>query len=384
MRRAHRHIDRANTDSEKWRRYEGRDVLPFWVADMDLPTAPFVLRAVQERLDHPVLGYARTPQSVAHAFVDWLGRCYGWRVSEEWLVWIAGVAAGFNMAARAVAEGGTELIVPTPAYPPFFRVAQYANLRPVYSPLVLQGERWEMDFDHLSSVMSANTAAVLYSNPQNPTGRVYEKTELSGLADLIVANDSVVISDEIHCPIILDVKKRHVPIASLDAGVAARSITLFSATKAYNFPGLGGAVAVIPNAGIRERFEEAMQGFTSNISPLAYAAMGAAFADQSNWLVERNDLFARNAHLLLDAVNRMEGVRTTHVEGTFVMWLDTTALALADPAAYLESRGLGLSDGVEFGAPGFVRFNLGCDTPLLQRGIERLEAAVADLARQAS
>lgn len=367
-----RHIDRSGTSSKKWEKYAGRDVLPFWVADMDLSMPPFVVNAVRQRLKHPVLGYTVAPRQVTEAFVDWLERRYSWRVSDEWLVWIGGVVPGFNLAARAVAEGGSELLLPVPAYRPFFPVAERAGLRSVYSSLVRHGDRWVMDFDDLQAKVTRDTAAVMFCNPQNPTGRVYEMDELTALADLVVANDTVLISDEIHCPLVLDRDRHHIPVAGLDAGVAARSITLFSPTKAYNFPGLGGAVAVIPNAGIRERYVDAIDGIAASVSPLAYAAMGVAFADTSKWLPKRNALLAANGRLLEQAVADLDGIETTHVEATFMAWLDVTALGLANPAAHFEAHGLGLSDGREFGAPGFVRFNFGCAETLLRRGIERL------------
>ena len=372
--RATRHVDRTGTFCEKWEKYAGRDVLPFWVADMDLPMPPFVVDAIRQRLKHPVLGYTVAPRPVVEAFVDWLERRYAWRVSDEWLVWLSGVVPGFNLAAQAVAEAGTELVLPVPAYPPFFRVAERARLRGVFSPLLRHGDRWEMDFDDLKAKIGQETAALLFCNPQNPTGRVYDRDELTALADLIVASDTVVISDEIHCPLVLDAERRHIPIASMDAGVAARSITLFAPTKAYNYPGLGGAVAVVPNAGIRERLVEAAVGM-SNVSPLSYAAMGAAFADTSKWLAQRNALLSGNGALVEQIVAGVDGIETTHVEATFMAWLDVTNLGLANPAAHFEANGLGLSDGREFGAPGFLRFNFGCARPLLRRGLERLQEA---------
>ncbi len=380
LRRRDRGVDRRGTSSEKWEKYAGRDILPLWVADMDLPMPPFVLHAMRRRLKHPILGYTSTPQAATEAMVDWLGRRYGWRVSAQWLVWVGGVVPGFTLAAQAVAEAGSQLVLPVPAYPPFFRVAERAGLRGVFSPLVRVGDRWEMDFDDLRAKITRQTAAVLFCNPHNPTGRVYDKTELTALVDLVVSTDTVLISDEIHCPLVLDGDHEHIPVASLDSSVATRSITLFAPTKAYNFPGVGGAVAVIPNAGIRERFEDAVAGMASNISPLAYAAMTAAFRDQSQWLARRNAFLAGNAAMLEDAVGTLRGVETTHVEGTFMAWLDVSKLGLANPAAYFETRGLGLADGVEFGAPGFLRWNLGCGRPLLETGVERLTDAINELA----
>ena len=369
-------VDRSGTYSEKWEKYAGRDVLPFWVADMDLPTAPFVLDAVRERLGHPILGYTRTPEPAARAFVDWASRSYGWRIREDWLVWIPGVVPGFNVAARALRDLGDDIVIPAPVYPPFHRVPRQAQLHGVVSPLIQQAGRWVMDFDHLETNITPATAAVLFCNPHNPTGRVYGQDELDRLAGLVLARDTVLISDEIHCPLILDPACRHIPIASLGTEIEARTISLFAPTKAYNFPGVGVAVAVIPDADLRMRFEDVGKGLLGGVSPLAYAAATAAFNDRSDWLREQNAFLASNAETFAGAVASIEGVATTHVEGTYLAWLDVRALDVPNPAAWFEAFGLGLSDGVEFGAPGFLRFNLGCSRVMLESGIERLTRAV--------
>ena len=373
-------IDRRGTSSEKWDRYAGRDVLPLWVADMDLPTAPFVLNAVRERLEHPILGYTAPPARMAEAFVAWLQRRYRWRVHEDWLVWIPGVVPGFNVAARAVATGGCDLIIPAPVYGPILKVPANVGLRGVVSPLALNQGRWEMDVDDLAAKMSSATAAILFCNPQNPTGRVYEGDELAAVAELALRNDAVVISDEIHCAIVLDETKRHVPIASLGPEIAARSISLFAPTKAFNFPGLNAAVAVIPDQGLRDRYELAGTGLISVHSPLAFAALTAAFEDESPWLNEQNAFLARNARRLEAAVADIDGIRTTTVEGTYLAWLDVSALGLSDAAAAFEEHGLGLHAGEEFGGPGFLRFNFGCPRSTLEQAIGRLAKAAGEFA----
>lgn len=369
-------VDRSGTYSKKWDKYAGRDVLPFWVADMDLPMAPFVLDAMRERLRHPILGYTRTPEPAAQAFVDWARRNYGWQVREDWLVWIPGVVPGFNVAARALCDLGRDIVIPAPVYPPFLHVPQQARLQGVVSPLTQEVGRWVMDFDHLEASVTPATAAVLFCNPHNPTGRVYGRDELDRLAELVLARDTVLISDEIHCPLILDPACRHIPIASLGTEIEARTISLFAPTKAYNFPGVGVAVAVIQDAALRMRFEDAGKGLLGSVSPLAYAAATAAFNDRSDWLREQNAFLASNVKALAGAVAAIEGVATTHVEGTYLAWLDVRALDLPNPAAWFEAFGLGLSDGVEFGAPGFLRFNLGCSRAMLDAGLERLGRAV--------
>ena len=373
-------IDRRGTFSEKWEKYAGRDVLPLWLADLDLPTAPFVLDAVRARLEHPILGYTAPPASMVEAFVGWIDERYGWQIDDEWLVWIPGVVPGFNLAARAVGLSGLDLVIPAPVYGPILRVPEQAGLRGVLSPLARAGGRWEMDFDDLGEKLSPQTAGVLICSPHNPTGRVYDRDELEALAALVVANETMVISDEIHCPIVLDADKRHVPIASLDPAIEARSISLFAPTKAFNFPGLTAAVAVIPEATIRERYVACGAGLMAQCSPLAFAALGAAYTDRSGWLADQNAYLAGNAALLEGAVADIDGIQTTHVEGTYLAWLDVSELGLADAEAAFEDYGLGLYAGDAFGGPGFLRFNFGCPRSVLKEAIGRLAEAAADLA----
>lgn len=376
-------IDRRGTSSEKWEKYAGRDVLPLWVADMDLPTAPFVLDAVRERLEHPILGYTAPPARMAEAFVAWLQRRYGWRVDDEWLVWLPGVVPGFNVAAKAAATEGLDLVIPAPVYGPILKVPDNVGLRGVVSSLVLNRDRWEMDIDDLAAKMSAATAAFLFCNPQNPSGRVYDRDELAAVAVLALRNDALVISDEIHCPIVLEGTKRHVPIASLGREVEARSISLFSPTKAFNFPGLNAAVAVIPDPSLREAYEAAGTGLISTHSPLAFAALTAAFEDDTDWLDEQNAFLAGNARRLEAAVADIDGIRTTTVEGTYLAWLDVAALGLRDAAAAFEDHGLGLHAGEEFGGPGFLRLNFGCPRSILDQAIDRLAKAAEEFAAKA-
>ena len=367
-----RRIDRSGTSSAKWDQYQGRDVLPFWVADMDFEAPDFLLDAVRARLEHKVFGYTRIPDALVAAFQGWLKRNYQWQVPEEWLVWIPGVVTGLNLAAMATAQPNGAVLIPTPVYYPFRSVPANADQRSVEVPMTRDGNRWVMDIDALDAATDADTRILMIANPQNPTGRVYDQAELEELAAFAERHGLVICSDEIHCGILLDPAARHRPIASLDPAIAERSISLYAATKAYNVPGLSCAVAVIPDAGLRRRFNKARRGLTPFIGPLAYAASEAAFNDDSGWL-DRLLTYLRGNH---ERVLAVAGERMTPVEGTYLAWMDVRDLGLDDPGAYFEGFGLGLSDGAAFGGPGFVRFNFGCPRSLLEAGLARFSAAI--------
>ncbi len=370
-------IDRSNTTSSKWQRYAGRDILPFWVADMEFATPAFILDAIRARLDRQIIGYTRTPPEIVEAFQNWLARSYGWTVPEEWLVWIPGVVPGVNMTARAVAEPDGGVLIPTPVYYPFLAVPGNAGQTSIQVPLARDGSRWVMDFEALQNAVDEHSPGrprvLLLSNPQNPTGRAYSKAELTVLADFCLKNDLTLCSDEIHCSILLDPDSRHTPIASLYPEIAERTVSLFAATKTYNIPGLPCAVAVIPDPGLRRAFEQAEGGLLPNISPLAFTASTAAFADEGDYVPELLAYLRGSRDRLAEVV----GERMSPVEATYLAWIDVSDTSIARHAgAHFEQHGLGLSNGADFAGQGFVRFNFACPRAMLERGIERLESAL--------
>jgi len=365
-------IERRGTYATKWEKYAGRDVLPFWVADMDFAMPEFVRAAIAGRLDHPILGYTRTPAPLVAAFQAWLAHHYRWQVPEEWIVWIPGVVPGFNLAARAVAAPDGSILIPTPVYYPFLDVPRNAGQTGIQVPLVRDGDRWVMDFDGLEAAVRPGTRLLLLSNPQNPTGRAYDRAELERLAAFCLRHRLVVCSDEIHCSLILDPAARHVPIASLGPEIAASSISLYAVTKTYNIPGLSCAMAVIPDPELRRAFVRAQAGLVPGIGPLAYAATQAALEDRGPWLPALLD-YLRGNHARVRAV---ASARMTPVEATYLAWLDVRDLGLAHPGEFFERHGLGLSDGASFGGAGFVRFNFACPRSLLDQGLARLSRAL--------
>lgn len=365
-------IDRRGTWSSKWDKYAGADVLPFWVADMDFPMPAFIHDAVRRRLDHGIVGYTRVPDTLVEAFQSWLERHFGWSVPTTWLVWLPGVVTGFNLAARATAEPGGSVVIPTPVYYPFLDVPGNAGQEGIHVPLVKDGQRWVMDFDALARAVTPRSRILLLSNPQNPTGRAYTAAELTELAEFCLRHELVLCSDEIHGQLILDDQARHVPVARLAPEIAERTVSLYAATKTYNIPGLGCGVAVIPDPQLRRRCKQAQAGLVPNVGPLELAASEAAFRDTGPWVPALLD-YLRGNH---DLLREVAGERMTPVEATYLAWIDVRDLELERPGAFFERHGLGLSDGAAFAGDGFVRFNFACPRSLLKQGLERLAAAL--------
>ena len=369
-------IDRTSSDSTKWNKYRDRDVIPFWVADMDFTAPDFVLEALHERIDHGVLGYAEAQPALVDAACAWFWQRFNWKVDPDWLIWIPGVVPGLNIASRAIGSEDDALIIMTPVYPPFLSVPENSNKQILSSPLIYDGKKWSIDFADIED-KARLASGLLLSNPQNPTGRVYSENELSKLAEICIANDVIVVSDEIHWGIVLDENRSHIPIASISEEISLTTITLIASTKTYNVAGLNCALGVIPDPSLRERFVDATTGFVSHISPLAYTAALATFLDRSSWIKDLVAYLRVNRDLLERCVDETPGIAMAHVEGTYLGWIDARSLQVDDPATFFENHGLGFSNGFDFNGEGFVRFNFACHRDLLLEGIERLKRAVS-------
>lgn len=367
-------FDRKSWDSVKWSKYADSDVLPFWVADMDFATPGFIADAIRERLEHPILGYTSAPQELEDAFVAWIARHFNWSVDPEWVVPITAVVPGLNLSVRSVGTKGDQCLIPVPVYPPFLEVPVQSHRRGVYSQLVLEDDMWVMDFEDIAN-KAKNCSSLLLCNPQNPTGRVYTEAELRKLGSICTETETLLISDEIHWGLILEPSCRHIPIASLSQEIADNSITLISHTKTYNVAGLLSAIAVIPNHALRQRFEVLVERTMPSGSPLSYAAGIAAYNDTSSWLQELNAYLRTNRDLVLRTIDSLATVDAFRIEGTHLCWIDGRGLGVPDVAAHLERHGLGLSDGAEFGRPGFVRLNFAAPRKLLRKGLDRLVVA---------
>ena len=374
-------IERRDSDSIKWGKYAGRDVLPLWVADMDFAAPPPVLTALRRRIEHGIFGYGGPWPALTESVLAHLESEYDWRIDAEWIVWLPGLVTGLNVACRAV-DG--EVLTATPIYPPFLSAPRFSGRKLNRVELACADGRWQWDKIALQNASTAATRLFLLCHPHNPVGRCWSREELVDLAAFAEQNDLVVCSDEIHCGLILDPDKRHIPFASLSPAAAKRSITLMAPSKTYNIPGLGCAFAVIPDAGLRRRFQQAMNGIVPHVNVLGLAACEAAYRDCTEWHRELLAYLAGNrdrltaatqGDFLRGAVNAGKRVKMSHVEATYLAWIDVRQLGLVHPAAHFEAHGLGLSDGADFGAPGWLRLNFGCPRSTLEEALKRFSKA---------
>ncbi len=370
-------IERRGTDSEKWHRYAGRDIIPLWVADMDFASPPVVRQALQERVAHGVFGYGHPTEQQVQAVCDYLERSFSWRVDPRWLVWLPGLVSGLSVCCRAVGRSGDGVGVLTPVYPPFLKVPTLMDRTLETVPLAGDNsEGWRLDAGRLERCLSPRARLLLLCHPHNPVGRLWTEEELRAVADVCLERKLVVCSDEIHGRLILEPGRRHVPLASLGPEVAARTITLLAPSKTYNIAGLGCSVAVISDDDLRRRFVKAAAGIVPHPNILGMAAAEAAFAGGQAWLDELLAYLRANRDYLAGRIAALPGVSMAPVEATYLAWLDVRELGLAHPHGHFLAHGVGLSDGREFAGEGYLRLNFGCPRALLATACDRLEEAV--------
>jgi cystathionine beta-lyase len=366
-------IDRRSGDSQKWNKYAGRDVLPLWVADMDFAAPPAVVDALERRVAHRIFGYAKPGKKLTDTALDYLRRRYGWRAEAEWLVWLPGLVVGLNAACRAV-DG--DALTAIPVYPPFFSAPLLCGRKLATAPLALSEDGWKWDFARMAAAVTPDTRIMLLCHPHNPVGRAWRADELARFADFCRRRELIVCSDEIHCDLVLEADRPHIPLAMLDEDMARRTITLMAPSKTYNIPGLACSLAIVPDDELRGRFSAVMRGIVPDVNVLGLAAAEAAFSTGCDaWREALTGVLRANRDLVEAAVAGIGGLSMRHVEATYLAWIDARGLGVAHPARYFEEAGVGLSDGADFGAPGWVRLNFGCPRGTLESALQRMTCA---------
>ncbi len=369
---------RLHTGSKKWSHYP-EDVLPMWVADMDFPVAEPIVQALKKRLEHPLLGYATAQDTLRETLVAHLARHYGWHVQPQELVFLPGVMPGVNMALNALIPGGSGVLVQTPNYAPMLEAPAHWNLPRIDLPFHPDATgQYPTDIAELRRALP-NARALLLSNPHNPLGKVFEREELQAIGQACIDHDALIISDEIHANILFD-GRRHTPIASLSPQIAARTVTLMSASKAWNIAGMKTAFAVVQNAELRQRFNAGRLGLVDSVNALGLEATYAAYNEGAPWLEQVLAYLQDNRNYLMDAIQtRFPGIRMNLPQSTYLAWLDCSGLRLENPQQFfLAHAKVALSAGLEFGddCGQFVRLNFGCPRPMLEEALARMERSL--------
>jgi cystathionine beta-lyase len=368
--------DRSGTWSLKWDRFAGRDVIPMWVADMDFRSAPAVVDALRARVEHGVFGYVEPGPELTGAIIDRLEANHGWRPDPSWFIWLPGLVSGLNIVSRAIGAPGDDVLTAVPVYPPFLSAPVWSDRGCVRVPLDCVDGVWRFPPAVLEAAITPRSRLLLLCNPHNPVGRAWTAEELGALAEVCLRHDLIVCSDEIHSGLVLDADRRHVPFATLSPEIASRTVTLMAASKTFNLPGLGTAFAIVPDPGLRRRIAAVMRGIVHRPMTIGMWATLAAYRDGEPWRHALLRVLRANRDTVERRLCALPGLHVTHAEATYLSWIDCRDTGLQDPVRFFEAAGVGLYDGADFGAPGFLRLNFGCPPALLEIALGRMEAAL--------
>ena len=375
-------IDRRSTESGKWNYYE-EDVLPLWVADMDFVSPEPVIRALKDRIDHKIFGYPGENPELQQAVINWLANKQGWEIKAEDMIFLPGVISGFNLVSHAFAAPGDNILLQTPAYPPFFQVSNNAKVEQQILELKTRvNGRYEIDFEETENSINEKTKIFLLCNPQNPTGRVFTKEELTKLADICLRKDLIICSDEIHSDIVYPGNK-HIPIASLSLEISDRTITLIAPSKTFNIAGLKASVLICTNPKMRQKLVAAKQGLLGGVNLLGQVAAEAAYNEGEEWLTELMVYLEKNRDFLFEFVNQeLPGLKMHKPEGTYLAWIDCRDAGIqSNPQEFfLKNARVGLNAGEAFGkaGEGFVRLNFGCPRSILEEALHKMKKALLE------
>lgn len=370
--------DRRAGDSTKWNRWAGRDVIPLWVADLDFPAPPAVQAALRARVGHGVFGYPDPPPALAGACAAMLAR-HGAPCSPDWITWLPSLVVGLNLCCRAFAGPGQRVITTTPIYPPFLTAPVNQGAECVRVPMVERAGRWEHDLERLRTELAAGCSCVLLCLPHNPLGRCFGLEELRALAAVLADSQAVIVSDEAWADLVLEPGVRHLPFAVAAPELAARTVTLVSPAKAFNLPGLRLGAAICPDREVGRRLRSAGQGLIELNAFGMHAAVAAWDGGCQPWLEELRAHLRANRDLACARLGRLSRLGVQVPEATALVWIDCRGLGVADPERFFVDAGVGLMPGSWFGAPGFLRMNLGCTTAVLDQALGRMERAVLGL-----
>jgi cystathionine beta-lyase len=375
-------VERKGTDSIKWQRY-GNEVIPLWVADMDFVSPEPIVKALHERVDNRVFGYAGPGEELISVIQERLKKLYRWDVLAEHIVFVPGVVTGLNLTFQLFADPGDGVLVHPPVYSHFITDPVIRGRTLVDPPLIKKGDTYEIDFDAFEKTITARTRIYVLCNPHNPVGRVFRTDELERLADICIRHNILICADEIHCDLLYP-GYQHIPIATLGNEVAERTITFMSPSKTFNLAGLKCSFAIISNPLLREAWVRGSEGLIPHVNIMGLTAALAGFKDGQDWLDHCLSYLRGNRDFLVEYVReKLPSISMTRMEGTYLAWLDCRQSGIRGNPFYffLREGKVALNDGAECGkgGEGFVRLNFACPRKTLVDALERMTGALERL-----
>lgn len=363
--------DRHNTHSIKWDKFPN-DVIPMWVADMDFASPEPIIKAIQDRVSDGVFGYTKAAPELDKAIIDNAKNNYQWDIKANQIDYLPGLVCALHVAVRAFTKEDEAVIIPGPVYFHLTKAAELANRKIHSIPMQLINDRWLPDMQAFADACAdTKSKLILLCNPHNPGGTVFSRDELLQIHALAAQYDLTVVSDEIHCDLILDEGLTHIPFASLNQDAASRTVTLMAPSKTYNVAGLGLAYSVTQNLTLKNKFNLARSGIMPDPNLLAFDATQAAYTQCQDWHRDLIKYLRKNRALIQQRLAPTQ-CKMSQIEATYLAWIDVSHLKLDNAEAYFLKAGVAISDGKQFGNPDFIRLNFGCSYQQLDQALTRL------------
>jgi len=380
-------VNRGGTNCVKYDRrkevFGSDEIIPMWVADMDFKTPDFITSALRKRLEHEIFGYSFRPSEYNKSIASWLLRKHNWRIEEEWICFCPGIVPALNLCTLAFTRPGDSVIVQPPVYFPFFSAVENHGRRLVYNQLVESDGRWIMDFDSLIRSITSETRMIMISNPHNPVGRVWKPDELKQLADICRKNNILILSDEIHCDLILP-GYFHTPVACLSEEISDITVTCIAPSKTFNLAGLSTSSLVISNPVLRKYFNSKIEHLhIGNGNIFGTIASIAAYSEGYEWLDGLMEYLNQNVDYVIDYCNALiPEIEPVQPEATYMIWLDCRKMGMTGRELqefFVSNARVGMNEGSTFGpgGEGFMRMNLATTNRNVRKAMEQIEQAVA-------
>ena len=373
-------INRRGTNSYKWDIVKEEDVIPLWVADMDFKAAPAILKALKKRVEHGVFGYTLVPDSYYEAIINWFARRHNWQIDRSWIIYTTGVVPAVSCAIKALTLPGEKVLIQTPDYNCFFSSIKNNGCEVAENELVRRGDSYEVDFEDFErQCADEKTTVFLLCNPHNPAGRVWTKEELERMNDICLTHGVRVISDEIHCELVMP-GHRFTPFAAISDACRDNSVVLNSPTKAFNIAGLQIANIICADPAMRRRIDRAVNiNEVCDVNPFGVVALQAAYNESEEWLDSLNHYIWGNYLALKEFIAKeLPRLEVTRLEGTYLAWVDIKATGLTSDEAYgklMKEGRVYVNSGTMYGrraGEGYLRINLACPRATLLEGMKRM------------
>ncbi|WP_427041493.1 pyridoxal phosphate-dependent aminotransferase [Fusobacterium sp. SB021] len=384
-------VDRSKNHAAKWEemgaKFGSNDLLPMWIADMDIKTAPEIVEAIKEKADQAIFGYVYRPASYYETAAAWCEKRFGYKIDPKTLIHSPGVVPSMNMLVKMLTKEDEKVLIQIPVYPPFAASVKTGKRTLVTNELVKdENGYYTIDFEDLEKKLSdEKVTLMILCNPHNPVGRVWKKEELQKIGNLCVKYNVRILADEIWRDLVLP-GYTHTPIASLSREIENITITCFSPTKTFNIAGLQASFAVFPR-------EEEWKAFDNELgemdikrnNPFSLVGFEAAYNHGEEWLSELLVHLEGNAQYVADFVKeRLPEIKTVKPEGTYLMWLDFNGLNITFEEItdmLIKDAKVAMNDGASFGAngKGFARMNIACPRYMVEDAMARIEKAVKNL-----